>query len=166
MEVEDQIAALIKEHGGRLERQRKHLVYKFPAGQTYVRAQTPSDRRGVLNDLTYLRRLLGVKRESNKNPERVAKPGAPGRTFAPAETRTARPEFRQMLQEVRNTLAEQERRRREHERQLRDTVFRCPHEPPVMGGPACWCGMCRNRYCTRCFVPHFELRHPEVSLKG
>lgn len=49
---------LVKEHGGKLIRQRKHRVYKFPSGVVFVCASTPSDRRADDNILCHLKRVL------------------------------------------------------------------------------------------------------------
>ncbi len=76
MSIGDQIAQLIKEHGGVLERHIKHNVWRFPDGRVFVTAQTPGDVRAERNCLADLRRFLGVKREINKNPERKEKKGA------------------------------------------------------------------------------------------
>ena len=46
-------------HGFKLVRQRKHRVYKKPAGQTFVIPSTPSDQRWSANALTDLARLCG-----------------------------------------------------------------------------------------------------------
>lgn len=75
MEISEQIAELIKEHGGVLERQAKHNIYRFPDGRVFVTSQTPSDRRATMNCLTVLRHFLGVKRLINKNPDRRTKKG-------------------------------------------------------------------------------------------
>lgn len=78
MTVREEIATLLKQHGAVLERQRKHQVWRFPDGRIYVQASTPSDSVcNDQNDLCQLRRMLGITRETNKNPQRRTKRGAP-----------------------------------------------------------------------------------------
>jgi hypothetical protein len=69
------IEALIKAHGGVLERQRKHHVWRFPDGRTFSMPGTPSDFRAGKNKLAALRKFLGLERDTRKNPERRVKPG-------------------------------------------------------------------------------------------
>lgn len=52
--------SLIEEHGGVLVRQRKHKVYRFPNGSTFVVASTPECPLAYDNALSHLKRLLGV----------------------------------------------------------------------------------------------------------
>lgn len=75
MTVSDEIQHLLKTHGAVLERKNKHPVWRFPDGRIFVHSSTPSDVRAERNNLSNLRKLLGVKRESTKNPERRTKRG-------------------------------------------------------------------------------------------
>jgi hypothetical protein len=54
---------LLAEHGAVLVRQGKHMVYKLPNNKVFVKAKTPSDRRSELNQLSDLRKLLGLKKK-------------------------------------------------------------------------------------------------------
>jgi hypothetical protein len=49
---------LIKKHEGRLVRQRRHAVYRFPSGLRFTMPLTPSDSRSWRNSLSCLKRLL------------------------------------------------------------------------------------------------------------
>ena len=51
---------LIEQSGGKLVRQRKHKVYRFPNGATFVVGSTPECPLAYDNALAYLKRLLGV----------------------------------------------------------------------------------------------------------
>jgi len=73
------IEALIKQHGGKLVRSKRHLVYKFPDGRCFTLSSTPSDVFAERNNLTNLRRLLGIERKVNKNPDRKPKVGVNGK---------------------------------------------------------------------------------------
>ena len=57
-------------HGFELVRQRKHRVYKNPAGQTFVIPSTPSDQRWSANALAHLARLCGPS-EADSRPLRA-----------------------------------------------------------------------------------------------
>jgi hypothetical protein len=80
------VEALIKQHGGRLVRSKRHFVYKFPDGRCFTLACSPSDVNAELHNMAKLRRFLGIEREINKNPDRKRKPGVNGK---PAFTETA-----------------------------------------------------------------------------
>ncbi len=41
----------------------RHVKWKLSNGFTFVMARTPSDHRAALNQLTLLRRLLGVRQQ-------------------------------------------------------------------------------------------------------
>lgn len=59
MNPQDQLMKLLREHSFDLIRQRKHKIYRNPAGQQFVMASTPSDRRAPYNALSTLKRMLG-----------------------------------------------------------------------------------------------------------
>jgi hypothetical protein len=59
--AEAQIESLLDRYGAVLTRTKKHLVYKFPDGKTFVCSSTPSDVRANLNKLATLRRVLGLQ---------------------------------------------------------------------------------------------------------
>jgi predicted RNA binding protein YcfA (HicA-like mRNA interferase family) len=67
--------AIIRNAGFRLERQRKHKIYKHAElGETLVVASTPSDHRTGANTLAQLSRLTGIrKRELIAPPVRGAR---------------------------------------------------------------------------------------------
>lgn len=65
----EEIARIIKEHGGVLKRQNKHEFWKFPGGQTFTRSCTPSNIHAEDNALRDLKRILDLN-----DPER----GTPG----------------------------------------------------------------------------------------
>lgn len=48
----------INEHGGRLVRRKRHLVFRFPDGRKFVAPKTPSDLRAWRNSLSVLMRFL------------------------------------------------------------------------------------------------------------
>jgi len=52
--------SLIEQNGGKLVRQRKHKVYRFPNGATFVVASTPECPLAYDNALAHLKRLLGI----------------------------------------------------------------------------------------------------------
>lgn len=84
MNDREEVEALIRQHGGVLERQKKHRVYRFPDGRSFTIASTPSDSvHAERNNLTDLRHFLGIKREIHKNPRRRRKPGAPAPAIPP-----------------------------------------------------------------------------------
>lgn len=61
MGAAQQVEDLLRESGAVLLRDRKHLVYRLPNGQKFTRSKTPSDRRAAHNDLSDLRRALGLE---------------------------------------------------------------------------------------------------------
>jgi hypothetical protein len=54
------LESLIEQNGGVLVRQRKHKVYRFPNGATFVVASTPECPLAYDNALAHLKRLLGI----------------------------------------------------------------------------------------------------------
>jgi hypothetical protein len=70
MNAEQQIAMLLAAHNFVLDRSHKHRVYRDPAGQIFVMARTPSDRRAFDNALGNLRRLLGIRPEVSRSQDR------------------------------------------------------------------------------------------------
>jgi hypothetical protein len=69
-EPRDEAEEILRSHGAVLARQRKHEVWKFPDGRTFVRASTPSDVNGDRNSLRQLKRLLGLDGERGIEGER------------------------------------------------------------------------------------------------
>ena len=68
----DEIARIIKEHGGVLKRQNKHKFWKFPSGETFTRSTTPSDIHAEDNALRDLKRILNLNGERGVEGERRA----------------------------------------------------------------------------------------------
>lgn len=62
--TDDPVTRLLKEVGAVLLRERKHEVWLLPNGQRFVRAISPSDYRSGLNNLSDLKKALGLERES------------------------------------------------------------------------------------------------------
>jgi hypothetical protein len=62
-----QVMQLLKDNGAVLVRHRKHQVYRFPDGRTFVFGTSPSDADSWKHCLSNLKRLLrrgaGVARE-------------------------------------------------------------------------------------------------------
>lgn len=59
----ERVLNLIKENGGRLVRQRRHAIYRFPSGLVFTTPITPSDSsRAWRNSLSCLRRLFRAQR--------------------------------------------------------------------------------------------------------
>jgi hypothetical protein len=97
------VEALIKAHGGVLKRQRKHQVWRFPDGRILTLSVSPSDFRAEKSMHTDLRKLLGIERESRKNPQRKRKPGVTHKLdFEPSGVRLR--EWRSQLARIRNQL--------------------------------------------------------------
>lgn len=71
----ERVEELIREYGGLLVRTKRHFVYRFPDGRIFILSSTPSDSHTERNSLADLRKFLGIKRESNKNPDRKRKTG-------------------------------------------------------------------------------------------
>ncbi len=66
-----EVERMLEQSGAVLARQNKHLVYRLPNGRTFTRHKTPSDHRAALNELSDLRRALGVVRGKPK-PRKAA----------------------------------------------------------------------------------------------
>ena len=61
MSEQEQVQAILSEHGATLVRSKKHLVYRFPDGKVFVASSTPSDSyRHYKNQLRDLHRILGL----------------------------------------------------------------------------------------------------------
>lgn len=70
---------LLREHRATLVRTKRHLVYKFPDGKTFVQACTPSDVHALDNQLRDLKRLLGINGDRGTPGERRERKIRPGR---------------------------------------------------------------------------------------
>src|SRR5882757_1797030 len=57
---QQELAGLLKSAGARLERKRKHCVWRLPDGSIFVHAATPSDNHAWANALREFRRLRGL----------------------------------------------------------------------------------------------------------
>jgi hypothetical protein len=79
MSKRDEVNRLLESHGAVLARKRKHEIWKFPDGKTFVRASTTSDRNSEQNNLSDLRKVLGLT-PAHKPGERREKKNGNGRT--------------------------------------------------------------------------------------
>lgn len=78
MNAADEVTRLLKDHHAVLVRQNKHLVYRLPNGQNFVVAKTSSDPdRAAKNNLSDLRRALGIPRETPRPKGDAAMPIEP-----------------------------------------------------------------------------------------
>ena len=59
---EREVLAVLNDAGAVLARQRKHVIFRFPNGGIWVLPSTPGDRRAWLNNLSDLRRRLGLRK--------------------------------------------------------------------------------------------------------
>lgn len=74
------VTETLKAIGARLKRNAKHQVWELPNGQTFVRANTPSDVRAEHNNLSDLRHAAGIlDPERGKPGERRDRRRKPGR---------------------------------------------------------------------------------------
>ena len=93
------VTSLIVQHGGVLRRKKKHEVWQFPNGRVFVRAATPSDHRADANNLSDLRKILGITPEPKMpgrprpHKQRPTEP-TPARTHAPTSAPTPIPRQR------------------------------------------------------------------------
>jgi hypothetical protein len=101
------LEAMIKEHGGRLARSKKHSVYRFPDGRIFVRAQSPSCPRSDKNSLADLRKFLGLnpasrgqpgERREHRRRSRGPSPAAPEPTTRHHIGKSFRQKLREALQ--------------------------------------------------------------------
>ena len=60
MGAREKVTQLLNDVGAVLKRQRKHEVWELPNGKNFVRAKTSSDCRSEHNNLSDLKRELGV----------------------------------------------------------------------------------------------------------
>src|ERR1700722_4356556 len=63
---ENLLNRLLEQHGFELVRQRKHRVFRNPAGQIFILPSTPSDKRWSANALADLARLCGPVEEESR----------------------------------------------------------------------------------------------------
>lgn len=59
---EDAVAALLKEHGMKLVRNKKHQCWRHPSGRLFVMSSTPSDSYAANQQLRSLKKFLGIER--------------------------------------------------------------------------------------------------------
>lgn len=138
-----EVARILKEHRAVLVRTNRHEVWKFPDGRIFTQPHTPSDWRTSANQLTDLRRMLGLGDGRGKPGERRQRSCKPGRTGASRIATSIEP---RMLEAMRKAGLVEERlndkiaaltlqlkvsRAANHrkKRQLRTTQGHCP---------ACW----------------------------
>lgn len=129
MEAREQVNTLLTEHGAELVRKRKHEVWRFPDGRCFVRAQSASDKRADANNLSDLKKLLGIQNE-HKEGERRAKRTGNGKDNTIHFSRSP------------NTgLADQLRLIGVAESTLRDRVSELERENALLLNDNCW--LCR-----------------------
>jgi hypothetical protein len=100
----DKIESLLKQHGAKLERTKKHKVWRFPDGRIWVVAGSPRSSQSFRNNYHDLCRFLGVEEERRKNPERKRKQGIERRERLAAIT-TLPDKLREGLASIRTRFA-------------------------------------------------------------
>jgi hypothetical protein len=60
MSARAKVTEMLNECGAILKRAHKHQVWQLPNGKNFVRASTPSDRKGDLNNLSELKHQLEI----------------------------------------------------------------------------------------------------------
>lgn len=153
MSAEDQVNHLLRESGARLIRDRKHEVWRLPNGRNFVRAKTTSDCRSERNNLSDLRRALGIEVERGQPGERREK------VYRPKQ----RPSREFFEKPVNNGLADQLRLKGVAESALREELElvqfenaslkeqleEAAEEIEQLESRACACLWCRARSWTR-----------------
>jgi hypothetical protein len=133
MDAAQEVNRMLEENGAVLKRNKKHEVWELPNGQTFVRASTPGDSRAAFNELSQLRRCLGID----------DKRGEPGeRRERKAKQKPARPAFDDKPK-LSTGLADQLRVRGVAEDALRDEIEALKAENEALRGRLCACLWCR-----------------------
>ena len=70
MRAIDKITELFRQHGCTLKRHKRHEVWNLPNGRVFTRPKTPSDHRADENNLTDLKRELGLTKRTATIGER------------------------------------------------------------------------------------------------
>jgi hypothetical protein len=78
MDPRDEATELLIEAGATVARQKKHEVWKLPDGRIWTRSKTPSDSHSDQNNLSDLKKMLGIRDGGRSNPDRVKKKPAHG----------------------------------------------------------------------------------------
>ena len=68
MSPEEEVNRILHKYHAVLKRSNKHNVWQFPNGQTFVTPKSPSDHRSRDNNLSYLKRLLGLNTTDRGQP--------------------------------------------------------------------------------------------------
>jgi len=89
-----EVDRLLSEHGAVLIRHAKHQVYRLPNNQKFTRSRTPGDHRAPLNELSDLRRALGIQRQAQPTQGETTMP-MPQRGTAPVKAPSPAPETHQ-----------------------------------------------------------------------
>lgn len=112
MATEQEVLNLLEEHGAVLVRQKGgHRVFHIPGKGPFTVASTSSDRRAWDNNISLLRRLLGVKREIRKSSLRRDKCPLPRPLYKGTPTQafpTLQSQLAEVLTSVRYTLPTQQ----------------------------------------------------------
>ncbi len=73
MTPRERATGILTSIGAQIVRHKKHEIWQLPGGRTWTRSKTPSDSHSDLNNLSDLKRELGVHEVRVKNPERKEK---------------------------------------------------------------------------------------------
>lgn len=73
MDLRDEATELLIEAGAKVARHKKHEVWKLPDGRIWTRSKTPSDSHSDQNNLSDLKKMLGIRDGGWSNPDRVKK---------------------------------------------------------------------------------------------
>jgi hypothetical protein len=99
------VKELLKECGAVMLRKSKHEIWRLPNGQKFIVPISPSDKRTEANQLSDLKRLLGITKHETTVGERREKRrtlGRPEQRTKHAPTATLR-SFREELSKAVNT---------------------------------------------------------------
>jgi hypothetical protein len=102
---------LIEEHGGRLVREEKHKVFKFPNGEVFTTAKTPECPRSYRNAKSLLMTLLNLHPPDRGTPgerreKRVKRKPLAGSKMLPYANHVRQHEWKETLEAVKPVLPE------------------------------------------------------------
>jgi hypothetical protein len=95
VDPEKLVDQMLERSGAKLIRDKKHRVYLLPNGGRFIRASTPSEYRGAWNNLSDLRKRLGVGMEKSEGEDVT--------TMAPTEVGSGDPKYSDRHTEVTET---------------------------------------------------------------
>ena len=119
-----EVDRLLAESGAVLARSKGHEIWKLPNGKTFTRASTPSDWRAPMNQLSDLRRELGIVDPEQGKPgeRRERKVRREGR---PSEWRASATGGGALAEKLRVTGVVEERLRAEIEKLKKPRCWWC-----------------------------------------